>query len=197
MIKFDNMENISYISNKKSMFTLYHIPDRKEWGCTKNLKQRLKKLGYTSNDVYETLTVDNVNTAAELEKELNIMYGYGWNESQDYRRVTKMGLNGAKKGGDVNKQTGWIIEAQRRSVIARTGTFHTEETKQKIREKAKGRPSGHRKSVQVFDAFTLKLIGEYSSQEKACVALGVTMSQIIYHLRVKNKLVGKYIIKRK
>jgi len=179
------------------MFTLYHIPKRGEWGCTKNLKERLRKLGYTSDDVYETLNVDDKEKAAELERELNIMYGYGWNSSKDYRRVTKMGLNGAKKGGDINKKSGWIYEAQRRSVIARTGTCHSEETKQKIREKAKGRPSGHRKSVEVFDAFTLKLIGEYSSQGKACVALGVTDSQMNYHLKVKNKLVGKYIIRRK
>lgn len=95
---FGNMENISYLCNKKFMFTLYHIPDRKEWGCTKNLKGRLKKLGYTLDDVYETLKVEDKDKAADLERELNIMYGYGWNPSKDYRRVTKMGLVGGRIG---------------------------------------------------------------------------------------------------
>jgi hypothetical protein len=123
------------------MFTLYHIPDRKEWGCTKDLKARLIKLGYTSNDVCETLQVVDKDEAANLEKELNIMYGYGWNSSKDYKRVTNMGINGAKKGGDANKESGWIYEFQQRSVEARTGTKHSEETKMKMRLAKLGKPS--------------------------------------------------------
>ena len=80
------------------MYTLYHIPNRKEWGCTTNLEKRLKRLNYTSNDLDRVITVSNIDKAASMEKQLNLEYGYGWNESQDYRRVTKMGLVGSKIG---------------------------------------------------------------------------------------------------
>ena len=154
-MEFGNMENYSYIQ-RKNMYTLYHIPARKEWGCTKELNRRLKRLGYTMDDVVETIEVSGFNRAAELEKKLNIQYGYGWNDSQDYRRVTKMGLNGAKKGGDTNVKTGVIYKAQQRSVEVRTGSTHSEETRQKMREKALGRVSA-RKGVTVSEETKLKM----------------------------------------
>jgi hypothetical protein len=80
------------------MYTLYHIPKRKEWGCTTNLEYRLKKLDYQMLDVDRIITVGNINKAADMEAQLNIEYGYGWNTSQDYRRVTRMGLIGGKLG---------------------------------------------------------------------------------------------------
>jgi hypothetical protein len=72
------------------MYTLYHIPKRKEWGCTKNLKRRVKSIGYELSDVVETIEILDKNIAADTEKELNIRDGYGWSERHDYRVVTKM-----------------------------------------------------------------------------------------------------------
>jgi hypothetical protein len=83
------------------MYTLYHIPNRKEWGCTNNLNGRLQKLGYSILDVDKIIEVNDIDGAAEMEKQLNLEYGYGWNESQDYRRVTKMGLKGAIIGSKI------------------------------------------------------------------------------------------------
>jgi hypothetical protein len=68
------------------MYTLYHIPKRGEWGCTKNLKRRLRQLGYVLSDVVETINEINIDVASELEKELNIRDGYGWNSSREYKR---------------------------------------------------------------------------------------------------------------
>lgn len=68
------------------MYTLYHIPKRKEWGCTKNLTKRLKGLTYTIHDVVDVIYENDLDKAADLEAKLNIEYGYGWNSSRDYRR---------------------------------------------------------------------------------------------------------------
>ena len=72
------------------MFYIYHIPKRKEWGCTKHLKRRIKKLGYSESDLEKVITVSDINEAADMERELNIQYGYGWKERNDYRVVTKI-----------------------------------------------------------------------------------------------------------
>jgi hypothetical protein len=68
------------------MYILYHIPQRKEWGCTNNLIKRLKKSPYNIEDVTDVILETDLDTAADLEAKLNIEYGYGWNSSRDYRR---------------------------------------------------------------------------------------------------------------
>jgi hypothetical protein len=94
------------------MYHLYHIPKRKEWGCTKFLENRVKKLGYKMSDVDRVITIDNIDKAAVMEMELNLEYGYGWNKSQDYRRVNKMAVVGGLKQGPIqgkkNKQSGHL-----------------------------------------------------------------------------------------
>ena len=71
------------------MYTIYHIPKRQEWGCTDNLNRRLRQLGYTINDLDRVITCGNIDMAADMEKELNLEYGYGWNSSRDYRMAKK------------------------------------------------------------------------------------------------------------
>jgi hypothetical protein len=71
------------------MYIVYHIPQRKEWGCTKDLKDRLKNSIYDIKDVDKVILVDDMDEAAELEKSLNLEYGYGWNSSRDYRLMVK------------------------------------------------------------------------------------------------------------
>jgi hypothetical protein len=96
------------------MYHLYHIPDRKEWGCTKYLENRVKKLGYKMSNVDRIITVGNIDKAADMEKQLNLEYLYGWNESQDYRRVKKMatlgGFKTGKQNGLKNKQSGHMAK---------------------------------------------------------------------------------------
>lgn len=138
------------------MFTLYHIPKRKEWGCTKNISRRLEKLGYTILDVDKIIEIDNIDKASEMERELNLEYGYGWNESQDYRRVTKMGLIGAKIGGNKNVESGHIHKIQQRSVEVRTGTKHSEESKVKMSLARLGKTSP-RKNVILSNETKIKM----------------------------------------
>ncbi len=82
--------NIKYFSYIVFMYYLYHIPKRKEWGCTKYLDKWIKTLGYTISGVDRIITAGNINKAANMEKQLNIEYGYGWSERHDYRVVCKM-----------------------------------------------------------------------------------------------------------
>lgn len=105
------------------MYILYHIPQRKEWGCCTNLIKRLKKLPFNIDDVDTIILESDLDTAADLEAKLNIEYGYGWNSSRDYRRQIKNGyisnktqsekklLASSKQGkitGKMNKESGHL-----------------------------------------------------------------------------------------
>jgi hypothetical protein len=129
------------------MYHLYHIPNRKEWGCTKNLESRVKKLGYTMSDVSQVITIIDLNEAADMEKELNIKEGYGWNPSQDYRRVKSMarlgGLKVGKKNGLKNKQSGHLDK-----ICVMGGLKQGPITGQKNKE------SGHMRNLGLQQAYT-------------------------------------------
>ena len=96
------------------MYYIYHIPKRKEWGCTKFLEKRVKKIGYTISDIDRVILVSDIDKAADLERDLNIEYGYGWISSKDYRVITKaqksVKIESKSKGGKnaflVNKEKG-------------------------------------------------------------------------------------------
>jgi hypothetical protein len=123
------------------MYYIYHIIERKEWGCTNNLKRRLCQLKYKAEQVDKVLTCDDINEAAELEKKMNIEYGYQWNNSQYYTRVLKMhsnenrikggsigGLVGGPKSGQIAKETGQIYELSKKSSMRVTSiNVHTNE----------------------------------------------------------------------
>ena len=70
------------------MYSLYHIKGVK-WGCTKNLEKRLKNQGYSISDLDRLITVGNIDKAADMEKQLNLEYGYKWDDTQDYRIISK------------------------------------------------------------------------------------------------------------
>ena len=90
------------------MFTLYHI-EGKKWGMTgQKLERRLWQQNLKIDNVSNVITCGNLDMAADMERDLNIRDGYGWNESRDYRNIiknrknnfTKEGtLKGALKGG--------------------------------------------------------------------------------------------------
>lgn len=90
------------------MYYIYHIKGKK-WGCTKNLNQRLKRQGYSISDCANIITVGNIDLASKMEKELNIEYGYQWQDTQNYKYVTKKwctkdaSIKGAKNSGIANR----------------------------------------------------------------------------------------------
>ena len=78
------------------MYYVYHIPKRAEWGCTNNLERRLKQLDYQFSDLDRVITDGNIDKAADMERDMNIEYGYGWNTSRDYRKQLERAYNSNK-----------------------------------------------------------------------------------------------------
>lgn len=103
------------------MYYLYHINGVK-WGCSKELPNRLKRQGYTLDDVCEIVEQSDIDIASELEKEWNIRDGYGWNDSQEYRRVSKMASAGGVATGKTTQWKKWqsagVIVAKQKKIKA-------------------------------------------------------------------------------
>lgn len=58
------------------MFYVYHIKGKK-WGCCEDrLKARLRDQGYSLKDVDRVITLGNRKKASDMERELQIEYGY-------------------------------------------------------------------------------------------------------------------------
>jgi len=124
------------------MYYIYHIKGVK-WGCSKRLEKRLKQQGYTINDTCEIIEESDLDTAADLEKHLNIKYGYSWRDDQDYRVVLEAGKQSykyKKRKGPLNtftkkdcqlggyitgKKKGEKQQIARRNNIAKLNVYHT------------------------------------------------------------------------
>lgn len=104
------------------MFYVYHIPKRRQWGCTNNLEKRIKKLkyrkGYTLNDVEQIITFTDIDEAADAERDLNLKYGYGWNSSRDYRVVITKAKAGGEAAAKVNTESKQIHQLGKTSMGA-------------------------------------------------------------------------------
>jgi hypothetical protein len=148
------------------MHKLYHIKGKK-WGCSIELEDRLSKQGYTLKDVCEIIEILDVNKAADMERELNIRDGYGWNSSQDYRIITKACTLGGKVAGKLAKESGQLQQALARSCEVR-----------KI-------------PVRVKDKLG-NIIGEYQSQIEASKELKVSKGNITSVISGKRKSAGGY-----
>lgn len=157
------MKNYLYIG---SMHKLYHIKGKK-WGCSIELEDRLSKQGYTLKDVCEIIEVLDVDKAADMERELNIRDGYGWNPSQDYRIITKAAALGGKAAGKLARDSGQLQQALNRSCEVRSIP------------------------VKVFDKLG-NTIGEYKSCREASVILNVNFKNISSVLSGKRKHAGGY-----
>jgi len=99
------------------MYTLYHI-EGKKWGMTgQKLERRLWQQNLKIDNVSNVITCGNLDMAADMERQLNIRDGYGWNESRDYRNIIKKrkcswtaedALKGALKGGQTAVLSGQL-----------------------------------------------------------------------------------------
>jgi hypothetical protein len=95
------------------MYYIYHIPKRKEWGCTDNLNRRLSQLHYNISDLDRVITTPNIDIASDMERELNIQYGYKWNQSRYYKNVLSMHSDASRsKGGKIGGPIAGIKSGQ-------------------------------------------------------------------------------------
>jgi DNA-binding transcriptional MerR regulator len=176
------------------MYYLYHIKGVK-WGMTENLKKRLRQQGYNLSDVCEIIEKQNIDEGADLEKQLNIKYGYGWNKQQDYRIVKKFVnhnnrykhnftkeqciLGGKTAGlivGNKNKKNGHIQSLQKIATLA-----------------AKEKNS---KPILQYD-FNNNFIEEHKSITDAANKLSIKASGIVNTLKGRYKQSGGFIWKYK
>ena len=61
--------------SKLTTYYIYHIPNVK-WGCTTNLKDKLRRDGYKESDVSEIIEVYDIVSATLLELQLNEKHHY-------------------------------------------------------------------------------------------------------------------------
>jgi hypothetical protein len=179
-------------------YYVYHIPGVKI-GCSVNPKNRVYRQGYTDFEILEEHT--DIDIASEREIELQIEYGYIpdctlYSQTVECGKVGRLINPNFRLQGKRNVENGWIKEFQQRSVIARTGTRHSEETKLKIKLKAIGRKSNKRIPILVFDKSN-NIIGTYDSILHASNELNLQSGNVSNALNGKLKTTGGYIIKKK
>jgi hypothetical protein len=142
------------------MYKLYHIKGIK-WGCSNQLEKRLAAQNFTINDVCEIIEIDDIDNASDMERELNIRDGYGWNKSKDYRRVKTM----------VDKAKGKGASTQIKNKIGIFG--YTKKERLKLNTKAniiRAKISAEKRKtpIDVFDYKSGKFIKSFNSQLEAC-----------------------------
>lgn len=71
------------------MYYIYHIPGIKV-GCTINYPERCIRQGYSSYELLEQH--EDLMTASEREKQLNLEFGYPWADSQYYHKITEISI---------------------------------------------------------------------------------------------------------
>jgi hypothetical protein len=153
------------------MYSLYHIKGEK-WGCSKELTVRLRNQGYTLNDVCEVIEILDIDEAADKERYLNIRDGYGWNESQDYRKVSIRRI-GTKHKNETKEKLSKIKIGK---LSNHFGYKHSEESKQKIKEK-------NSICILVNDLI-------FNSQTDAAEYIGVTKAAISFALKHSKRCKG-------
>jgi hypothetical protein len=198
------MENFSYIVNKKAMFKIYHIKGIKI-GCTTQPKGRVREQGFSNYEILEEH--DDIYIASDREQELQKQYGYKVDECPYWvtyelnaKRRSKLTedikYKAGKKAGDMNVESGWIKKFQQRSVLARTGTKHSDETKMKIKLTRLGKNTYPSIPVLVFDKEN-NFISEYTSAASLCKALNLRQGNVSSVLNEKLQTTGGYKIKYK
>ena len=186
------------------MYYIYHIEGIKI-GCSNTIKRRIREQGFNQYEILEKH--NDIHIASKREIELQKEYGYKVDTTPYYityelnklrrnKLTNKILIEAGKKAGNRNVETGWIKEFQDRSVIARTGTKHSDDTKLKMRIKAIGRESSRKTPILVYDKND-KFISEFESQHSASEKLGLRQPNISSVLTGKLKTTGGYKIKYK
>lgn len=156
------------------MYTLYHIKGVK-WGCTNALGERLRYQGYTQDDVCETIEVDDIVLATQMEEELSKRDGYGWNPSQNYMRVIQAGRRRGpfkpeeyKKGGSVTGKK--LVEEGKWEQMRKNGVEKAAELS--------------RRAIYVIDYKTNTIHSEWDGITTCARELGLDRTTINAMLRV-------------
>jgi hypothetical protein len=166
------------------MYYLYHIKGVK-WGCSNQLKIRLKKQGYTLNDVYEIIEETNIDKAADMEKQLNIRDGYKWRDDQDYRIITKAAIIGGnivgKERGKLNVLSGHLKNIHHLSLTKEARLKAVNNTNWYSVSKKLQKP------IIAYKKDTNQFVGEYPSIKLAAELLNIGSANICNVLKNRYK----------
>lgn len=174
------------------MYYIYHIEGIKI-GCTKDLKRRMKDQNFKSYEILESY--DDINIAAERERELSIQYGYGWNQSQDYRRITTAAtLEQKREGGISNVLSGHIVK------LGKEGGNKRKNSGEWDRIRMIGTSIGTKlisKPIIAYHKNSGDIKGEYKSLSEAGRELGIKVPNIVVVLKGRGKSAKGYTFQYK
>jgi hypothetical protein len=178
------------------MFYVYHIKGKK-WGCCNNrLENRLRDQGYSIKDVDRVIIVGNLQKASQMERDLQVEYGYPL-DTNTYEQLFKKVL------------TPYVKQKAKNTLIKKygsiSGPLNTPEVKAKIIAK-QGNMTAHmntpeiraKKSKQVIQ-LTLEgiIVKEWPSQSFASRELKIPQADISFCCNGKFKQAGGYVWKFK
>lgn len=175
------------------MYYIYHIEGVKI-GCTKNPKRRIvKQQGFKKYEILESH--EDIEIADERERLLNIQYGYGWNPSQSYRRITTAAsIEQKREGGNCHIKSGHIIklgkeEGNKRKISGEWDKIRMMGTN--IGTKLLSKP------IIAYDKNNGNIIGEYKSVSEAGRQLGIKVPNIVVVLKGRQKSAKGYTFQYK
>ncbi len=172
------------------MYYIYHIEGVKI-GCTKNLKRRMREQGFVNYQILESY--DDITIAAERERILNIEYGYGWNPSQHYKKITTAAtIEQKRKGGNSHVLSGHIINlgkefGNKRKISGEWDRIRMIGTS--IGTKLISKP------IIAFDKKSGDVVGKYKSISEAGRELGIKHPNIVVVLKGRQKSAKGYTFK--
>ncbi len=178
------------------MYYIYHIPGKKV-GCTKRLEQRLKEQKVKLSDCDRIITTPCIKKASQIEKELQIEYGYK-TDAIDYEKMHEFSKKGCRTNITAEARAkglrnGGSGKAGAKALIEKYGIEYVKSNWAKARISAIQKTST---PVLAYDKLG-NFIGEYKSTHDAGRQLNVWQQNICHVLKGKIKQTGGYTFEYK
>jgi hypothetical protein len=177
------------------MYYIYHIPGKKV-GCTKRLEQRLKEQKVKLSDCDRIITTPCIKKASQIEKELQIEYGYKI-DAIDYQKMHEFSKKGCRGFTPEQRDKGLKKSHEGnlgyKALLEKYGIDYIKSNWDKARISAIEKTSI---PVLAYDKLG-NFIGEYKSTHDAGRQLNIWQQNICHVLNGKLKSTGGYIFKHK
>ena len=138
---------------------------------TERLEARLKEQGYTISDCCEFEYYDDADVAADREKELNLKFGYPWNDRNDFRVIRKI----------TNDRMGKPLSDITKSKIskANSGNRHTDAVRKMIADAQRG-SKHHMTSFTDEDIINIRKYFSMGTKQSQLARMFGVSRQVIY-----------------
>jgi hypothetical protein len=176
------------------MYYIYHIPGKKI-GCTKRLEQRLKEQKVKLSDCDRIITTPCIKKASQIEKELQIEYGYK-TDAIDYEKMYEFSKKGCRTNITPEARAKGLRnrgKAGAKALLEKYGIEYMKSNWDKARISAIQKTST---PVLAYDKLG-NFIGDYKSTHDAGRQLDIWQQNICHVLNGKLKSTGGYIFVHK